>query len=335
MDVVVPRDEHPGVVIGTGVATGAVTVGTVGTVAATLPIKVGAVGVGSSVAELTPRLPISVESRGIPVLGLPPGVIGVVELGLEDAAMLLEPEPHMPDMPAVSSVPELELCVIPDIVDMDVAAIPEDMSIDAAVVPTAAPVAGDDPAIAVPPPSKVDVEPNIPLGETPSVEHPMPVEGVAMLPVTIGAGLMPADGSSVAPRPIPSGVIGDPVLVPSGEVVPTVGVGRAIPVTCASAPPPAKKARQAAMKRYLTGVLHCRRSWCTEPVDRRTHALAVLHDHRVDPVFHGSNPNRNKLKDPPKRVHLSLPDAGAARRLAANAQTCFGKLASTLSSVIG
>jgi hypothetical protein len=79
-----------------------------------------------------------------------------------------------------------------------------------------------------------------------------------MLPVTIGAGLMPGEGSSVAPRPIPKGEIAAPVLLPSGEVVPTVGVGSAIPVTCASAPPLARKARQAAIKRYLTGLLHCR-----------------------------------------------------------------------------
>lgn len=69
---------------------------------------------------------------------------------------------------------------------------------------------------------------------------------------------MPGEGSSVAPRPIPKGEIGDPVLLPSGEVAPTVGGGRAIPVTCASALPPAKKPRQATTRQYLTGVLRCR-----------------------------------------------------------------------------
>jgi hypothetical protein len=161
------------------------------------------------------------------------------------------------------------------------------------------------------------------------------VDGVAMLPVTIGAGLMPGEGSSVAPRPIPTGEIDVPAVLPSGEVAPTVGVGRAMPVTCASAPPPAKKARQAATKQYLTGVLHCSRGRYTEPVDGRTHALAVLHDHYVNSGSGGCNLSRYKQKDPPKRVHSSLPDAGAARRLAANAQACFGKLPSTLSSVIG
>lgn len=244
---------------------GAVTVGTAGAVNATLPVTSGTAGVGTSAAELTPRFPISVESRGMPILGLPPIVVGAVELGVEDAAMLSEPEPHMPDMPAVSSVPEVELCVIPDIV---VAAIPDDMLIDAAVFPAMSPVAAVDPAIAIPPPSKVDVEPNIPLGESPRVEHVVPVDGVAMLPVTVGAGLMPGEGSSVAPRPIPIGEIGVPAVLPSGEVEPTVGVGRAIPVTCASAPPLARKARQATTRRYLTGVLHGRGGGCTESVDR-------------------------------------------------------------------
>lgn len=136
-------------------ADGAATVGTAGT---TLPVTRGTAGVGSSAAELTPRLPISVEPRGMPVLGLPPAVVGAVEVGLEDAAMLLEPEPHMPDTPAVSSVLEVvdvpEVCVVPDIIDIDeVAAIGDDVSIDAAVFPTPPPVAGIDPAIAIPPPS--------------------------------------------------------------------------------------------------------------------------------------------------------------------------------------
>jgi hypothetical protein len=146
------EDEHQGVAIEAGAVAGAVTVGTVG---AMLPVISGAAGVGSSVAELTPRLPISVESSGMPVLGLPPGVVGAVELGLEDAAMLLEPEPHMPDIPAVSRVPDVvdipELCVIPDI--DEVAAIPDDISIEAAVFPAALLAVAVDPANAIPPPS--------------------------------------------------------------------------------------------------------------------------------------------------------------------------------------
>jgi hypothetical protein len=155
VDADVPKDEHPDVAIEADAVEGAVTVGTVGAV---LPVTSGTAGMETGAAELTPRLPISVESRGMPVLGLPPSVVGAVELGLEDPAILLEPEPHMPDMPAVSSVPDVvdipELCVNPDVIDIDeVVAIPDDMSIDVAVFPAALPVAGADPAIAIPPPS--------------------------------------------------------------------------------------------------------------------------------------------------------------------------------------
>ncbi|MET3905800.1 hypothetical protein ABID59_000121 [Bradyrhizobium sp. S3.3.6] len=254
-----PRDEHPGVTTEADAA-GGVTIGIAGRIGARLPVTSGTAGVGSSAAELTPRLPISVEPKGSPVLELPPAVVGTVEVGPEDAAMLLEPEPHMPDMPAVSSAPEIGLCIV--VIDIgEVVPIPDD--VDAAVLPTS-PVAGVDPAIAIPPPSYVDVEPYIPLGEDPRVEHAVPVVGVAMLPLTIGAGLRPAEGSSVAPRPIPSGEIAAPAVLPRGEVIPTVGVGRAIPVTCAIAPPSAKKARQARTKQYLTGIPHCRRSGYTE-----------------------------------------------------------------------
>jgi hypothetical protein len=144
VDADVPKDEHPAVALGADAVDGAVTVGIVGIVSAKLPVTSGTAGVGSSAAELTPRLPISVESKGTPVFGLPPGVVGAVEVGLDDAAMRLEPEPHMPDMPAVSSVP--------DIADIpEVTGIEDDMSIDPAVVPAA--VAGVEPAIAIPPPS--------------------------------------------------------------------------------------------------------------------------------------------------------------------------------------
>ena len=144
VDVDAPKEAHP--TVGAGAMDGAVTAGTVGTVGATLPATSGTAGVGMSAAELTPRLLISVEPKGIPVRGLPPGVVGDVEVGLEDAVMLLEPEPHMPDMPAVSSMP--------DEVDIpEVAGIDDDMSDDTVVLPTPAPVAGVEPAIAIPPPS--------------------------------------------------------------------------------------------------------------------------------------------------------------------------------------
>jgi hypothetical protein len=91
---------------------GTVTTGIVGGGAAT-GLGVGVTGiVGTGVAELTPRLLISVEPKGIPVRGWPPGVLG--EVGAEEAAKLFEPEPHIPDIPAVSIAPEAEVIDDPD-----------------------------------------------------------------------------------------------------------------------------------------------------------------------------------------------------------------------------
>jgi hypothetical protein len=97
--------------------------------------------VGTAAAELTPRLPISVDPMGIPVRALPPGAVGDVDVGVDDAAMLPAPEPHIPDIPEVSS--------IPDVVDIpDVAGIPDDGDI-----PGVAAVAGVAVPMAIPPPS--------------------------------------------------------------------------------------------------------------------------------------------------------------------------------------
>jgi hypothetical protein len=46
------------------------------------------------------------ESNGIPARALPAGVEDDVDVGADDEAMLLEPEPHIPDNPDVSSIPE-------------------------------------------------------------------------------------------------------------------------------------------------------------------------------------------------------------------------------------
>jgi hypothetical protein len=99
----------------------------------------------------------SVESSGIPIRVLPV-VVAVVEVGVEDAATLLAPEPHIPDIPDVSSTPEAvdipELCSIPDVVDMpEVVDSPVDMPGDAAVLPADAPVAGMEAPGVIPPPS--------------------------------------------------------------------------------------------------------------------------------------------------------------------------------------
>jgi hypothetical protein len=200
--------------------------------------------VGTAAAELTPRFPISVDPNGIPVRATPPGVVGDV-----DAVMLLEPEPHIPDMPEVCSMSEV--VVVPD-----VAEIADDVeSPGEVVIPDAAAVAGAAVPTAIPPPSKLAVDPNIDDGEVPKVEHVVPLFGIAIVPVASpGAGLTPGDAISVEPSGMPVGETGDPVSKPSGEVAPMVGVGLAIPLTCAMAALQTKSAAKvAAINDNLTG----------------------------------------------------------------------------------
>ena len=110
--------------------------------------------VGTNGAELTPRLLISIEPNGIPARAPPLGVVDEVDVGFDDEATLLEPEPHVPDNPDVSSIPE-------DVDNPDVAEIADDVDTpddadvpDIAVLPDVA-VAGIvvPVAIAIPPPS--------------------------------------------------------------------------------------------------------------------------------------------------------------------------------------
>jgi hypothetical protein len=51
----------------------------------------------------------------------------------------------------------------------------------------------------------------------------------------VGAGLTPADEISVEPNGIPVGEIVEPIVMPSGEVAPIVGVGMTESLTCAIA----------------------------------------------------------------------------------------------------
>src|SRR5689334_2313369 len=59
-----------------------------------------AVGIGA--AELIPALLISEESSGIPVRDTALPALDEVDKGVDDAVTLLEPDPHIPDIPAVS-----------------------------------------------------------------------------------------------------------------------------------------------------------------------------------------------------------------------------------------
>jgi hypothetical protein len=128
------------------------TVGIVGTneLGPTVPTMGKTPVVGTAGAEPTPRLPISKDPNGIPVRALPPSVVGDVDVGLDDAAMLLEPEPHVPDVPDVSSIPE----------DVDIPGgtdgtdISNDVDVPGVVVGSVvAAVAGAAVPAAVPPPS--------------------------------------------------------------------------------------------------------------------------------------------------------------------------------------
>jgi hypothetical protein len=225
-------------------AAGGVTVGMVGATAIgpTKPTLGVTLNVGTAAAELTPRLPISVDPIGIPVRAPPPGVVGDVDVGVEEETMLLEPEPHIPDMP--------EVCSMPEVVDIpDVADIPDEVDIpDVAVAGAAVP-------IAIPPPSKLAVDPNIDDGAVPMVEHVVLLLGMEIVPVASpGAGLTPGDTISVEPNGIPVGETAEPVPRPSGDVAPRVGVGMAIPLTCAIAALQTKSvARIAAIGDNLTG----------------------------------------------------------------------------------
>ena len=87
------------------------------------------------------------------------------------------------------------------------------------------------------------------------VEHVVPLLGIEIAPVTPeGAGLMPGDTISVAPRGMPVGETAEPAPNPSGEVASMVGVGLAIPVTCAMATLQKKSVGMtAATSEYLIG----------------------------------------------------------------------------------
>jgi hypothetical protein len=128
------------------VADGAgVITGIVGVAGAAKRLVGATLGSGTATPALTPRFPTSVESRGMPVRAVPPCVVG--EVGVDEAAKLPEPEPHMPDMPEVSTMADVVGSAdAPDIADA--ADVP-----GAAIGLEAAPVAGIAVPTDMPPPS--------------------------------------------------------------------------------------------------------------------------------------------------------------------------------------
>ena len=123
--------------------------GTVGTdtLGPTVPMVADKFGMGTAAAELTPRLPISVESSGIPARMLV--VADDVEVGVDDAVMLLEPEPHIPDNPAVVAMPEV--IDNPEVADTP-AVIPDAVLVVDVVVAIVDAVAGGTAPLSVTPP---------------------------------------------------------------------------------------------------------------------------------------------------------------------------------------
>jgi hypothetical protein len=157
-----------------------------------------------------------------------------VAVGVEDETMLLEPEPHIPDVPDVSSMPEdVNIAGDADVPAFDGVGIP-----GTGRVPGSTAVAGPEAPGVVPPPSYMALDPYICAGEVATVEHAVPllVVGMEMVPAKpVGAGLTPADEISVEPNGIPVGEFVEPIVMPSGEVAPIVGVGMTESLTCAIA----------------------------------------------------------------------------------------------------
>ena len=151
----------------------------------------------------------------------------VVVVGLEDAAMLLAPEPHIPVNPDVASIPEV--IDVPDVADIADDDIPDDVD----GRPGVAAVAGVVVPPAIPPPSYVVGDPNVPSGEVATVEHAAPLLafGTVIVPVKpLGTMLTPGDAFSGKPL----GPTDSPGTIPNEEVTPSEGVAVVIPA-CAKA----------------------------------------------------------------------------------------------------
>jgi hypothetical protein len=146
-------------------------------------------GVGMTGATLTPALPISVESSGIPARAVPLGETDGT--AVDDDALLLELVTHGPE---VAELPGRD--------------VPE--------------------PIAIPPPSNVAPEPDVPDDGLPVTEHVVPLPVIPIVVVPVGGGLSPGEASSVEPSGIPIGATGDPGTMPSGEVASRPGIGLTI-----------------------------------------------------------------------------------------------------------
>ena len=152
-----------------------------------LPIVEGfGLGVGTTSNGLTPALPISTESNGIPVRATPPGKVG--DVAADDEALLLELVPHVPEVAAPpGNVP----------------------------VPTPSP-----------PPSKFVLEPDIPNDGLPTAKHVVPFPVIPIVPAgaplspgdasSVAPMGIPAGGTG-EPAVMPSGEVAP---IPAGVGLP-------------------------------------------------------------------------------------------------------------------
>lgn len=141
--------------------------------------------------------------------------------------MLLAPEPHMPVNPDVASIPEV--ADTPDVVEISDDDIPDDID----ELPGAA-VACVVVVPAIPPPSYVVRDPNVPSGELATVEHAAPLlaPGTVIVPVKpLGMVLTPGD----APSDKPLGPADSPGTIPNEDVGPSEGVAVVIPACAKTA----------------------------------------------------------------------------------------------------
>ena len=139
--------------------------------------------------------------------------------------MLPAPEPHIPVNPDVASIPEV--VDNPDVADIadevEMADDPDDIDGPPGV---AAPAGAVVVAPAIPPPSYVVGDPNVPNGEVPTVEQAVPLLafGTVIVPVVPLATVLPAGDATN-----PFGPIDSVTPAPSEEVTPSEGVAVVIP----------------------------------------------------------------------------------------------------------
>jgi hypothetical protein len=202
------------------------------------------IGQQPPVVEVLPVAPIDWHGPAIPVVGMARlgneivGVIGLaagsmldsesigIGLGARPVGSGLSPPPPISTEPRGIPTREVPPGDVVDIVD--------DMVVAPVELVSQVPDAGMPPVggipIVIPPPSDVAAVPDIPVDVPVGAGHanPLPVVPID----TVGIGLRPTDGSSVAPMPSPVGGTGVVAVMPIGEVAPMAGT---VSTICASA----------------------------------------------------------------------------------------------------